>query len=235
MSVQEYSCQVKSHRMITPTVFELVFETQGEFKFNAGQFISIIIPGAGPKGRDLRRAYSIASSPENKSVELCVKKVEGGPGTTYLHGLAVGSQFRGFAPYGDFTYEPKPGRHAVFIATGTGIAPFRSMVISELYKKNPPKTATLLLGVRTEDEVLYDAELAQVPGLKWVPMVSRPNGKWAGTQGRVTDYLRSLGADFPWLETDYYLCGNGDMIKEVKAILAERAVDKESIYMEKYY
>ncbi len=213
MSVQEYSCQVKSRRMLTPTVFEIAFQPEKPLNFKAGQFISIIIPGAGPKGRDLRRAYSIASSPENPLIELCVKRVDGGPGTTYLYNLGDSSTFRGFAPYGDFVYEPKAGKHAIFIATGTGIAPFRAMVQSEHYRKEPPVTATCLLGVRTEDEVLYHEEFSKLQGLKWVPTVSQPQGNWNGLRGRVTDYLRGLGADFPWLDTEYYLCGNGEMIK----------------------
>lgn len=235
MSVQEYTCQVKSRRMLTPTVFELVIEPERSLSFQAGQFISIVIPGAGPKGRDLRRAYSIASSPESSQIELCIKRVENGPGTTYLYQLKEGSSFRGFAPYGDFVFEPKAARHAIFIATGTGIAPFRAMVHSNHFRNAPPLSATFLLGVRTEDEVLYLEEFSKAPGIKWVPMVSRPEGKWNGVRGRVTDYLRGLGVDFPWLETDYYLCGNGDMIKEVKSILAERGVEKDSIYQEKYY
>lgn len=235
MSVQEYTCQIKSRRMLTPTVFELIFEPQGVLSFQGGQFISIIIPGAGPNGRDLRRAYSIASSPESAQVELCIKRVEGGPGTTYLYQLEEGSAFRGLAPYGDFVYEPQTGRHALFIATGTGIAPFRAMVHSELYRKSPPVSATCLLGVRTEDEVLYSEEFSKVSGLRWVPIVSRPEGSWTGFRGRVTDYLRGLGVDFPWSQTDYYLCGNGEMIKEVRAILAEKGVGKDSIHQEKYY
>src|SRR3954468_16097009 len=123
MKAREFLCTVKGYRMLTPTVFELTFDTNEPVEFQAGQFISIVIPGAGPKGRDLRRAYSIASAPEVRPVELCVKLVEDGPGTNYLYKLKEGDSFRGFAPYGDFTYEPKPGRHAMFIATGTGLAP----------------------------------------------------------------------------------------------------------------
>ena len=59
----EHLCKVKSFKMLTPSVFEVVFDTEQPLKFIAGQFVSVIIPGAGPKGRDLRRAYSIASPP----------------------------------------------------------------------------------------------------------------------------------------------------------------------------
>ena len=126
----EYRCVVKSRRELTPTVFELTFETELPMEFKGGQFVSVVVPGAGPGGRDLRRAYSIASAPHVRPIELCVKLVEKGPGSNYLAGLKPGDSFRGFAPYGDFVFESTPGRHACFIATGTGIAPFRSMLLA---------------------------------------------------------------------------------------------------------
>jgi ferredoxin-NADP reductase len=236
----EYQFEVTRFRMLTPTVFELAFlpvEPEARsLPFEGGQFVSIVVPGAGPAGRDLRRAYSIASAPEKSPIELCVKLVEGGPGTNYLFRLRPGDRLRGFAPYGDFTYRPRTDRHACFISTGTGIAPFRSMIQSADYSRNPPRSATLLLGVRDEAEVLYDQEFGKTPGLEWVPAVSRPStGAWSGFQGRVTDYLRSRGDGFPWLETEYYLCGGGAMIDEVKALLAERGVEKAAIHQEIYY
>ncbi len=235
MAAVELNCEVKAFRMLTPTVFELIFEADKPVDFQAGQFISIVIPGAGPKGRDLRRAYSIASAPEGRPIELCVKLVEDGPGTNYLYKLRPGDRFRGFFPYGDFLYEPKAGHSACFISTGTGLAPFRSMVFSKAFAEQKPEKTWVLLGVRGEDEVLYDAEFTPVLGSAWVPCVSRPQGNWQGFKGRVTDWLRAQGPEFPWLTTEYYLCGGSAMIDEVKKILAEKGVQKDSIHQEVYY
>jgi CDP-4-dehydro-6-deoxyglucose reductase len=229
--------------MLTPTVFEIAFEAektkpdaeQPDFAFEGGQFVSVIVPGAGPGGRDLRRAYSIASSPETRPVELCIKLVEDGPGTNYLYKLRAGDAFRGVAPYGDFTYVPRVGRRACMVATGTGIAPFRAMVFSKDYGARPPASAWCLMGVRSEDELIYQAEMSAVPGLTWVSAVTQPRGEFAGFRGRVTDWLRAQGDSFPWLETDFYLCGNGAMIKEMKELLAEKGVQKDAIHQEKYY
>ena len=236
MKPTEFHCQVKSFKTLTPTVFQTTFETDKPLPFKAGQFISIVIPGAGPKGRDLRRAYSIASPPENPQIELCIKIVEGGPGTTYLNRLRPGDQFRGFAPYGDFVYEPKTGRNVCFIATGTGLAPFRAMALSEEFQMTLPQKSFCLLGVRTEDELIFQEEFEKIPGMKFVPTVSKPQGQWSGFVGRVTDYLRSLkDHEFPWSETEFYLCGNGGMITEVKSILTEKGVNTDSIHQEIYY
>jgi ferredoxin-NADP reductase len=166
-----------------------------------------------------------------------VKLVEGGPGTNFLIKLRPGDRFRAFATYGDFTFEPKAGRAACFIATGTGIAPFRSMVFSKAFRENPPTQSFCLLGVREEEEVIYTEEFTTVENLTWVAAVSRPNagGAWKGFKGRVTDWLRAQGPEFPWKETEFYLCGNGGMIDETKALLAERGVEKTSIHQEIYY
>ena len=236
MPALEYICTVEAQRMLTPTVFELTFTTNHPLEFKAGQFISCVIPGAGPNGRDLRRAYSIASPPEKRPIELCVKLVDGGPGTNYLYGCKPGTTFKGFAPYGDFVFKTQPTRRACFISTGTGIAPFRSMVLSKSYQAAPPKSAYSIFGVREQNELLYVEELSKRTDLHWTAGLSQPaHPDWDGHRGRVTDYLRSLGPDFPWLETDYYLCGNGQMITEVKAILTEKGVGKEAIHQEKYY
>src|SRR5690348_7481713 len=114
MKATEFRCTVQSVRMLTPTVFQTSFETDAALQFQAGQFVSVIVPGAGPKGRDLRRAYSVASAPENRPVELCIKIVEDGPGTQYLYSLKAGDTFRVMAPYGDFVYKPKVGRSICF-------------------------------------------------------------------------------------------------------------------------
>ncbi len=231
----EFQCHVKSFKKLTPTVFETAFETHQPLPFDAGQFISVVIPGAGPNGRDLRRAYSIASPPEAKEIELCVKIVEDGPGTQYLYRLRPGDHARAIAPYGSFVFEDKPGRNVCFVATGTGIAPFRSMALSRKFQENPPALGYCLLGVRTEDEILYADTFGAMPRMKFVAAVSQAGPNWNGFRGRVTDYLKGVGSDFPWLETEYYLCGHGGMINEVKALLLEKGVGKESVHQEIYY
>ncbi len=228
-------------KTLTADVIELLFRAEPEFSFQPGQFISIVVPGRGPGGRDLRRAYSIASAPELKSgdrsvFELCVKLVEGGPGTQYLNGLKIGEKLTGMAPFGDFVFKPKAGRHAIFIATGTGIAPFRSMVLSKIYRENLPVSAKLLFGARSEVDLLYTEEMLGVLGAgSWVQALSRPELNWCGFKGRVTDWLRQNEAAIAWSETEFYLCGNGAMIDEVKQILSSKGVEKPSIHQEVYY
>lgn len=228
-------------RQLTYDVIELVFESEPYFPFQSGQFISIFVPGKGPGGRDLRRAYSISSPPElshrgQPVFELCVKLVEGGPGTTFLNGMKIGDTLKGMAPYGDFVFKTHPEKHVVMIATGTGIAPFTSMVFSKNFAENKPVSTTLLYGARIEADLLYTDSLTQALGPKGlVQALSRPSSDWAGFKGRVTDWLRHHPSQIHWAETEFYLCGNGAMIDEVKRILAEHEVQKSAIHQEVYY
>ena len=220
---------------LTHDVIELHFEFTPSFHFFPGQFVSVLVPGAGPGGRDLRRAYSIASEPEKAKVELCVKLVEGGPGTTYLNSLKIGESLNGIAPYGDFVFKVRPGRKALMIATGTGIAPFRSMIFSKIFAENKPLDTTLLFGARDAKDLLYTDEMEKALGSGFVPVLSRPSEPWSGFHGRVTDWLRKNESKMVWQETDFYLCGNGAMIDEVKQILSLHGVEKPSIHQEVYY
>ncbi len=233
------SAKLVDKKFLTHDVVELHFESTPAFHFEPGQFVSIVIPGAGPGGRDLRRAYSIASHPEKNVFELCVKLVDGGPGTTYLNALNIGDSFKGIAPYGDFIYKVRPGKSAIFVSTGTGIAPFRSMVFSKIYKENKPAFTKLVFGARDTTDLLYTEELhAQLqPDLlgQFVQVLSRPTSEWGGFNGRVTDWLRAHTTQIIWQETEFYLCGNGAMIDEVKQILSLHGVEKTSIHQEIYY
>ena len=226
-------------KQLTADVFELHLEPSAPFLFAPGQFVSILIPGAGPGGRDLRRAYSIASSPElmpSKNIfELCVKLVEGGPGTNYLNNMKLGETFKGHVPFGDFVYKTKSDKHVVFIATGTGIAPFRAMILSKIYAENKPLSTTLLFGARDASDLLYTEELSPFLSAGFVQTLSRPTVNWSGFKGRVTDWLRESSNTLDWKHTDFYLCGSGAMIDEVKQILADKGVEKPSIHQEIYY
>lgn len=235
--------QVLKKNWITHDVFELVIKKPEGTTFEGGQYMSIVIPGAGPGGRNLRRAYSIASSPENATIELCVKKVEGGPGTTYLSSLDAGSEFEAQMPFGDFVLEHDMSLPVIFISTGTGVAPMRSMVLSKAWDSS--SEAAFLFGVRAEKDIFYPDFYPELSGgTTSLPIQSTKNIKvclsrpetanWSGFKGRVTDYLKKMDWDFA--RSHYYLCGSGAMLTEVKEFLmGTHGVSKEQIHTEKYY
>ncbi len=243
MPAREYQCRVTETKWLTPSVLHLRFEPNRRIPFEAGQFTSLIVPkdfvkNAEPKivmptePKRIRRIYSFACSPEN-GYELCVK-MTGGPGPRFLASLKAGDAFVLTAPYGDFLYESKPGRGVCFVSTGTGIAPFRGMIQSAAFQEHPPTHALSLFGARDEQEILYEAEFHEL-GVETVFALSRPEPSWRGFVGRVTDYLRQLPPVFPWHTTNFYLCGNGSMVEEVKQILHSRGVKAEAIHGEVYF
>lgn len=236
MAATDTHCEVISRTQLTPTVFELKLKPDSPIHFMPGQFASAVIPGAGPKGRDLRRAYSIASPPEREWIELVIKKVEGGPGTTYLSSLKAGDRMRIVAPYGEFVVKRERFPNLCVISTGTGIAPFRSLVQSKGFQESALESVRFLFGVQSQAERLYTTELQNGSRFEFLEAISRPTPGWTGFEGRVTDLLRSAKFEgYPWLESQFYMCGNSAMIDEVKIILAERGVPKDCVFQEVYY
>lgn len=232
----EVVCTVTENINLTDTVFLLKFDLSQAVPFKPGQYISTVIPGAGVEGRNLRRPYSVASGPEDRSVELCIKLVDKGPGSTFLKTRKPGDTFSSFFPYGHFVYVPKPERNLVFLATGTGISPFRSFVRSELFKNNRPKKVTTLFGVREDTEILFKEEFLRVEGMKFIECVSRPESPgFSGYKGRITDYLKQNARQLELNSSEFYLCGNGAMISEMKEFLMLNGVEKTSIHQEIYF
>jgi ferredoxin-NADP reductase len=232
-AAREIICKVVEKTWLTSSVFTLRFEPTRKFDYEPGQFLSIIIDP--PSLGRVRRIYSFSSGGKKEGFELCVQLVPGGIGSNYLASLNPGDEFRATAPYGDFTYHIRPDQNVCFISTGTGIAPFKSMVTSQRFREDPPSGAMLLFGARTEQDVLFPGFFEKY-GIEVVHAVSRPTGNWNGFRGRVTDFLKALPLDWPWQSTVFYICGNGDMIRDVRKLLQEgRNVPKEQIRYEIYF
>lgn len=220
------TCTVKEFEWLSPTTIQIRFTSSKAFDFRPGQFISVVVPG----DQKVKRCYSLASSPEDKSgYEICVKVVAGGRGSSYLASLKVGNTFKAFAPYGYFTLKSAPKKNIVLISTATGIAPFRSMAMSKAMRE--AGKVSLICGSRTENEILYP-DLENL-GFEVIRAVSQSAPTFTGFRGRVTDYLRQLPTSWHWHNTDFYICGNPEMVTEAKDILvSQRGVNPQSIFCE---
>lgn len=229
-------CIVQQVVWISPTVMKIRFEPNRKFKYEPGQFLSIFVTDPQNSKKSLRRAYSFANPYElavKDGYELCVRKVSGGIGTTFLSDLRKGDTFEATAPYGDFLYrEPKEGESACFIATGTGIAPFRAMILSKRFQENRPEKTTVLFGLSSEKEIFYHGEL-EAAGVEVIHAVPHASEKWNGFHGRVTDYLKQLPSTWAWHGTQYYVCGNPAMVIDVNKLLTQaHGVNEASIHKE---
>jgi ferredoxin-NADP reductase len=230
---KEYRCKIIHKAWLSPTVMEIRFEPSKKFSFEAGQFISVVVPPPPGSPKPLRRAYSLATAP-GEGWGLCVKHLPDGPGSDYLASLKEGDTFKAFAPYGDFLYKPETGLAACFISTGTGIAPLVSMIRSREFRDNPPPRVTNIFGVHTEIELIYRNQFKAM-GIDEVNCVSQGSASSEVYHGRVTDYLKSLPGEWPWHATEFYLCGNGNMVSDVRNHLLGRGVPVDQIFQEVYF
>src|SRR5687768_15903460 len=153
-----FDARLVRSRMLSPNVRELSFErTDGAtFDFVAGQWVSLVLPL--PEG-EARRAYSVASPPnQTPGFSIAVTRVLGGPGSTFLHDLPIGTVVRAIGPQGFFT-RPRGTKHpSLFVGTGTGVTPLRSMLLDGV-ATNDDSLLWLLFGVRHVDDRLYREEL----------------------------------------------------------------------------
>src|SRR5580765_3934446 len=158
------------------------------FDFKAGQFVTFDLP-IHEKINKRVRSYSIASWPDGTNeFELVIVLMEGGLGTKYLFTeINVGSElvFRG--PQGIFTLPDPIEKDLFFICTGTGIAPFRSMLYYIRDHNIPHKNIYLIFGTRTQANLLYHEEMKQlavdIPNFHYIPTLSRE--EWEGKTGYV--------------------------------------------------
>ena len=235
-SVQHFSAKVIAIRQLTHDVRQIDFLLlePPEIRFKAGQFVSFEVPDA-RTGRTVTRPYSIVSSPSSvQQISLLLNLVPHGPGSTYLFGLREGDQ-TGFAgPVGNFYLRDDPTRELLFVATGTGIAPIRSMLLANAERAVPSRT-TLFWGLRSQQDLYYEDELSRLsrerPEHSHVITLSRPEPGWTGASGRVTTLVAREIKDVKQLAV--YLCGNSGMITEVTRIIQGKGLCP--IFREKYY
>lgn len=222
---------------LAPEVHHFEFEVPGveHLSFTPGQFISVIDR---ENGKEVTRAYSIASPRAGNRFALCLNRVPEGIVSPWLFELHPGDEVEVHEPLGYFTLR-HPGRRAVFIATGTGIAPFRSMLLDHLPRTQPH--ITLLFGVRYESGLLYREELEQLageyPNFKFLPTITRPEENWQGRTGRVQAHLdEALNIRTPeeMSNIDVYICGLKEMVDDVRKQLKQRGFDRKQIIYEKY-
>ena len=216
----------------------LEFELKGvpRFGFVAGQWLSI--KALTPEGEEITRAYSIASPPsENGQFAFCLNRVQDGYVSNYLCDLNKGAEITFQGPFGGFILRP-PMRDTVFIATGTGIAPFRSMLHWLLadQERHLGRQLWLLFGVRCEPDIHYREEFeglaAQHANFHFLPTLSRGGREWKGLRGYVQEHVPGIVG----VRSDMhaYICGLDKMVGVNRELLKSRGWDRKSILWEKY-
>lgn len=206
-----------------------------------GQYLAL---GLMLDGRVIQRPYSTATrAGVAEELEFLIRLVPGGTFTPLLWDLAVGDRLRIGRPKGSFTRIPGDGRTHLFVATGTGLAPFVAMVDTLLLESAPPG-AVVIHGVAHVAELAYRErfERWEADGLvTYVPTISRPgdpaNAGWTGRTGRIDAILDDIctAHDLAPRDTVVYLCGNPGMIAAGERILVGRGLPDDAIRSEHYW
>lgn len=205
------------------------------FSFIAGQHGSFIIE------QTIRRNYSFTSPPSVLPiVETCVDTTPMGLGSAWLVQLKIGDTINVLAPLGRFVVDKESPRKKVFVATGTGISAIRSMILDylETCQVSSVKCQVgLYWGVRNEESMFWDEEFQALEkehaNFSFIRIVSQPKGNWQGRVGRVTDFVTKEEHDLH--QSEFYLCGNREMIYDMKKLLVESSVPEEQVKSELFY
>ena len=227
MSMTEYSIQLLEKKQLATNIYELRFTKPDGFDFQAGQFVQCVVPDG---DKMTTRSYSLAGTSTDADLLFCVKILPGGVASAFFKQLQVGDTMAIRGPLGRFVCSDEARAH-VFIATGVGLAPIMGIIEDELKNKKTDKEIRLLFGVRSEQDVFWldrlDALQAAFSTFSYTCTLSRPNGSWKGISGRVTDHLDGHDSAH-----DFYICGNPDMVMDVRKRLTERGVSAKQIHFE---
>jgi NAD(P)H-flavin reductase len=218
--------KVKEVVQETPKVRLVRLELPQKFAFRPGQWVGVWCDDfIGENNKPLRRAFSIASHPEDDYIELCIARGKGL--SAHLQDLMQGVVVHIDGPFGMFWL--RPAEKYLFIAGGTGIAPFRPMIHQALKEG---KEVLLLYSMKTPSDFIYLKELESLNGkFKLVPTITAEGyPQWEGERGRVQTFLQK------YFKKGYqaYLCGPPSMVEEVEKKLIALGQPKEHIFLDKW-
>lgn len=168
-------------------------------------------------------------------IDLCVKLVPGGKATGWFWTFQTGKRLQVHGPFGKFVLPREIEQDLVFIATGTGIAPFRSM-IHHLLSSGFQRPIWLLFGARYEQHIPYHEEWQRLAAnhahFHYLPTLSRPSDSWQGETGYVQTKISKF---FPNPQGKLvYICGLQKMIQAVQEECLKQGFPKEAIHYERF-
>lgn len=234
---QQYTGVVTHKEQLSPKVFsfDISLKNPSAIHFIAGQFVSIDV------GNNKRRSYSITSSPsQTDAIRLIVDIAPGGHGSQYFSKLDVHQELSMKGPMGRFHLASETGT-IVFLAAGTGIAPFRSMIDSLLEKQtsetdHEARSVYLYLSFRFQEDIFWKEyfELLEcsTQNFHFLLTLSQPTATWNGRQGYVQACMdRQLLRD---PNSHFYICGGNSMVEGVRTFLREQSVSEDHIHFEPF-
>jgi phenol hydroxylase P5 protein len=234
-AIQDFIGKVTEIKDLSPTIKGIFFNLDKGMEFQAGQYINLNIPGV-----EGIRAFSIANKPSDPhTLELHVRQVPNGAGTTYLHEqLQVGDTLDISGPYGQFFVRKSDEQGAIFIAGGSGLSSPQSMILDMLEEKDG-RPITLFQGARNVSE-LYNKDIFEKLDKKfdnftYVPALNAPEKEdnWQGFTGFVHEAaIEYFNGRFDGNKA--YLCGPPPMIDAAITALMQGRLFERDIHMERF-
>lgn len=214
---------------LTKDVREFTLERPEGEQHKPGQFLTVKV--CDDAAQVCMRSYSVLNSPDGNNLQLVVKLVEGGRGSSWLFNLKVDETLEILYPAGRFVMPENLADELVFIGTGTGLVPLLCML--EGLPEGFEKKVKLIFGVRFKEDLYYQERIAELEkklkNFEVIYTVSRPDDDWAGAKGRVTEHMNDLNVD-----AQYYVCGSGVVITDVCTHLENQGVPKDKIFHENF-
>jgi len=197
-----------------------------EITFLSGQTVMLYV------AQGVNRTMSIASPPSEKTSIMLAHDVSPmGPYSKWAISAKVGEQMQFMGPLGNFIAYKESPRRKIFVATGTGIAPFRSMILDM-----PSESMTLYWGLRHEEDIFWQKELEEFSSshanFQFVLTLSKPSASWDGKRGYVQDCIFS---EQNLSDADYYVCGCKEMVNDMQRRLKSAGVPDAQVKFELFY
>ncbi len=222
-----YPAQLASVTRLSDTTIRFAMSA-APLGFLAGQYVNILVPGT-----DQKRSYSFSSAPGASELEFLVRDIPQGRMSSFLRDAAPGTAMEFTGPSGSF-YLRDIKRPALFLAGGTGLAPFLSMLgrIAAMGTSHP---IHMVYGVTNEADLVevdrLEAYAAAIPGFTFACCVADEGAAYP-RKGYVTRYIAP--AHLNGGEVDVYLCGPPPMVDAVRHHLAEQGAEPANFYFEKF-
>lgn len=232
--------------------FSIPTDLKDTFQYIQGQYLTLRFT---LKGNEVRRAYSMSSSPLEKDLTVTVKRVKGGLVSNHIADkLKVGDQVEVMPPQGRFypTLDAAQRKTYFLFGAGSGITPLMS-ILKTIVEEEPKSAVHLLYGSRHDDQIIFKDQLDQLSTryagqLTVEHIISQPRRekggwfkkgaiRWTGRQGRINAVEVDRFLEFHYQTgsgADYFICGPGSMIDTVEAALRDRGIDDKSIHTERF-
>jgi Na+-transporting NADH:ubiquinone oxidoreductase subunit F len=238
LNVKLFSASVISTRTLTYDIKEVRVRLNDppEISQRPGQYVQIQAPS--PEG-PVFRAYSISSAVyEPNEVEVVVRLIPGGIGSTYVHSLEENDQVVFTGPYGEFHLNEDPSVEIICVGGGAGMAPMKNIIYS-IYDRWPERSCWLFFGCRTTKDIFYLDQFKELerkhPSFHVIYALSDelgPEEKWDGETGfvhlSVDKYLE------PGKPRQAFLCGPPLMIEAVTRVLEEKGIQPDDIFYDEF-